>query len=289
MNDAQPSVKEGRTAPAIPLPEIERRLRAIAAQGLELPVARVMHAITASSSEFDLFAGRKSSRLIIHDFEWDLEVIYSRLRQIRGPAVVAFSIFSDRLRDLAAVDVELTDTIGFAAALHDETRWEAEYGDAGRRHPIRHKGKVYETYGAFLEALGPNPDPILAASRDPEDPGPRRRRSLSFCPWGSGSIYVITQTSTGAEYVGQTSQSVQKRWRSHRRAALSGRGVTPLHQAIRSAGVEDFRLSFLESGITQLCHLPLLEKRTIAERGSLYPEGLNRNAGSDGRGDEEEH
>lgn len=96
-----------------------------------------------------------------------------------------------------------------------------------------------------------------------------------------GSIYLVTQISTGKHYVGQTIHGdVAVRWEGHLACAAKG-AKTPLHRAIRSAGDKDFTLVELSRHNTR-DELNAAEVEAIAEHKALVPMGFNKNAGGSG-------
>lgn len=96
-------------------------------------------------------------------------------------------------------------------------------------------------------------------------------------------IYLVTCKINGKLYVGQTSNTLWGRWRSHRNAALSApdqtyKQKTALARAMRLHGPANFDLTVL-----QLCasadELDAAEEAWIAKLGSLVPAGYNLAAG----------
>src|SRR2546430_190514 len=91
-----------------------------------------------------------------------------------------------------------------------------------------------------------------------------------------GIIYEIENLQTGKRYVGQTTGTLQQRFREH------SRGTRMLiSQAIRKYGEANFRSSVLAEGRDQR-ELDSLEVHWIAERQSLAPNGYNLTTGGFG-------
>lgn len=91
------------------------------------------------------------------------------------------------------------------------------------------------------------------------------------------TIYRITHAETGRSYVGQTRNQLAIRWSQHKHGARSGnRGL--LATAIREHGAESFAVTVL-----QVCEsVPEAndaEVRWIAEIGSQFPAGFNKQVG----------
>ena len=93
-----------------------------------------------------------------------------------------------------------------------------------------------------------------------------------------GLIYLIVQKSTGLEYIGLTSTSLDERWSAHVRDAQAGSPYR-LHSAIRATGTDDFGREILEDGIQTEDELCERELHYIAKFGTLWPGGLNGNRG----------
>lgn len=99
-----------------------------------------------------------------------------------------------------------------------------------------------------------------------------------------GSIYIITQISTGKSYVGQTQHTKIKnnkpykygilgRWSDHISSSLKNPN-TPLSKSIYESGIEDFKISSLESDILS----NLLDEREahwIQKLNTTIPNGFN--------------
>ena len=94
-----------------------------------------------------------------------------------------------------------------------------------------------------------------------------------------GCVYLITSPS-GKQYVGQTVQEPEVRWRSHVADAMMERDTSPaFHRAIRKYGPDAFRHEVLHEGITDQETLNRLEIEEIETRGSFAPNGYNMTAG----------
>lgn len=96
-------------------------------------------------------------------------------------------------------------------------------------------------------------------------------------------IYAIAHTPTGKQYVGQTRETLWKRWQAHRNAAQSEPGATYktrtlIAKAMRAHGVTSFALSVLET-VTDPADLDAREMHWIAALGTLGPGGYNLCAG----------
>jgi transposase len=88
-----------------------------------------------------------------------------------------------------------------------------------------------------------------------------------------GEIYLITQSSTGMRYVGQTITSIEKRWLGHVKQAQLGRS-TPLHQAIRESSHSDFVIQRVATAENRH-ELNQLERDWVASLDSFFPNGFN--------------
>lgn len=87
-------------------------------------------------------------------------------------------------------------------------------------------------------------------------------------------IYVITNTITNEQYVGQSKDS-NKRFKQH----LSEKDKLPLHQAIQIFGKENFILTILER---QIENYNEREQYWIKKLNTLAPNGYNKAQGGNG-------
>jgi len=91
----------------------------------------------------------------------------------------------------------------------------------------------------------------------------------------NGKIYIIRNDVNSKVYIGQTTMTVQQRFRSH----LSSKPETHSYQmilcAIRKYGKEHFYVETLVEGIETHEELDALEEKYIAEYDSMKPNGYN--------------
>lgn len=88
-----------------------------------------------------------------------------------------------------------------------------------------------------------------------------------------GIVYLALSRTSGKGYVGQTTQDLQARWRSHRCGQCHA-----LRAAIRKYGADDFDLSVLAEAADR-DELDRLEIEFIAQQKTLSPEGYNIETG----------
>ncbi len=107
--------------------------------------------------------------------------------------------------------------------------------------------------------------------------------TISTSPPRSFTIYCHTSPS-GKRYVGQTSQGMARRWRSHVSLAMRDDGpmCCAFYAAIRKHGAPGFRHEVLETVDTRDAANEA-EARWIATLDSLAPHGYNMLAGGDVR------
>ena len=94
---------------------------------------------------------------------------------------------------------------------------------------------------------------------------------------GGGFIYLITQKSTGLQYIGLTTTTVKKRWQEHKKSAGEG-DSSKLHDAIRNKGETDFQSTTIDE-LTNDEDLQNRERELISEYNTIWPNGLNGNSG----------
>ena len=90
----------------------------------------------------------------------------------------------------------------------------------------------------------------------------------------NGHIYLIRNLVNGKGYVGQTIQTVDKRWIGHQSYARNNRGEA-IHDAIRKYGIESFSISLVVTCDAML--LSDLERHYIKFYGTYAPIGHGYN------------
>ena len=94
-----------------------------------------------------------------------------------------------------------------------------------------------------------------------------------------GIIYVITNTVNGKQYIGQTINALDLRWRDHVWYAQSGFN-RPLPRAIRKYGVKAFVINQIDAAKTPE-ELNEKEVYHITQLKTLSPNGYNLTSGGD--------
>lgn len=94
-----------------------------------------------------------------------------------------------------------------------------------------------------------------------------------------GRIYLLRSQTSGKSYVGQTTQALNRRWRSHKNAATKPSRTQPISNAIRKYGADDFEMTLLDECDTQE-ELDAAELRWATELRTFAPSGYNLRAGS---------
>jgi len=93
------------------------------------------------------------------------------------------------------------------------------------------------------------------------------------------TIYVITNEVNGKEYVGVTSQGVERRWREHKRAARKDENGH-LYNAIRKYGADKFSVQPVEHFEARKQAFDV-EKQWIADLDTYHGEGYNMSEGGE--------
>ena len=88
-----------------------------------------------------------------------------------------------------------------------------------------------------------------------------------------GIIYLLTNTRTNMQYVGQTVQSLNARWNKHTADAYVG-ATTQIANAIRLYGAQAFTRQVLRTGVRE-SDLNTIERDYINHYGILHPFGYN--------------
>jgi group I intron endonuclease len=64
-----------------------------------------------------------------------------------------------------------------------------------------------------------------------------------------GKVYLIKNKINGKVYIGQTIQSLKRRFAQHKCSALTKKKKTPLYSSIRKYGIDNFEITLLEDNI----------------------------------------
>lgn len=88
-----------------------------------------------------------------------------------------------------------------------------------------------------------------------------------------GHIYLITNTVNSKQYVGLTTQGIERRFKRHKLDAEKGSKL-PLHTAMRQLGIQHFSIQEIAS-TQNLSELQDLEIKEIHARNTLIPNGYN--------------
>lgn len=98
----------------------------------------------------------------------------------------------------------------------------------------------------------------------------------------TGSIYIITNSINDKVYIGQTTLSVEDRWKAHLKPSTSKRKSSyKLYKAMNKYGKENFNCEILETNIP----VDELNDKEIyyIEKYDSYYHGYNSTKGGDGR------
>ena len=106
-----------------------------------------------------------------------------------------------------------------------------------------------------------------------------------------GYIYIITNNVNGRQYVGQTIQTIEQRFKKHIYNAKEGNTNMYIHKAIRKYGEEKFSINQLEMVECELREdlmeqLNVLEKFYIKKYNTLKPNGYNLTQGGEQRSED---
>lgn len=103
----------------------------------------------------------------------------------------------------------------------------------------------------------------------------------------TGYIYLITNKINQKQYVGLTTQTVDKRYYDHLIAAKNNLDTMPIHIAMNEYGVDNFQVEELEcinanNGLELSLNLDKKEKYYIDKYNVMYPNGYNKTKGGSG-------
>lgn len=95
-------------------------------------------------------------------------------------------------------------------------------------------------------------------------------------------IYKITNILNGKIYIGKTTDTIENRWKQHKRDAFRERNQNrPLYSAIRKYGIDNFIIEKVEEVSTE----KILNDREIywIKYYNTYKNGYNATLGGDGK------
>lgn len=94
-----------------------------------------------------------------------------------------------------------------------------------------------------------------------------------------GIVYLLTNSVNGKRYVGQTTKTLDHRFRGHCKSAYRKRQM-PISRAVAKHGPENFSREVLFEAF-DVAALNSAEISLIAEMGCLFPQGYNLKIGGD--------
>ena len=94
-------------------------------------------------------------------------------------------------------------------------------------------------------------------------------------------IYAICNMVNDKLYIGQTKNSLEKRFSQHKASAINKKIRTPLYDAMRKYGVDKFAIYEIESGEFDRTELNKKEIEYIKELNTMSPNGYNILRGGD--------
>lgn len=98
-----------------------------------------------------------------------------------------------------------------------------------------------------------------------------------------GIIYKITNQINQKKYIGKTIRDLNTRWNEHKQYAISGRYNTPLYNALRKYGIDNFTCEVIEEGIDDIQELNAKEQNYIKlYHSTSHDQGYNIALGGDG-------
>ncbi|TFL16039.1 GIY-YIG nuclease family protein [Jannaschia formosa] len=142
-------------------------------------------------------------------------------------------------------------------------------------------GTFYPNIEEACRQLQPKASPTTIARWVREGLSPEEAFNRDPKPgFAGGTIYKVTQLSTGRSYIGQTVQKLDDRWASHVQQARneSISSDASLHHAIREFCADDFEIEQIDVADSPET-LRRLEREWIDRFQTLAPDGFNLNRG----------
>ena len=267
----------------VPIETFRNRVWAAWKKG-SLTETRIEDALNLSKEQYREAYGKRVTWIQVHGKRRDLGSIYAEMSDDKR--LIPYPDFRSRIRNLEPRLEKLTQQFGAIAELNegllieaataDKASWRRGWG-AARISPLVHREVLYPTPRAFAYAMGREDDVSMIKNRLKRGVSPDTALQPRVSRAG-GLIYLIAQMSTGLEYIGLTSTSLEDRWATHLWDARNG-STQRIHRAIRETGPEDFRREVLEDGIKTENELCERESQYIESFGTIWPDGLNSNRG----------
>lgn len=241
-------------------------------------------AIFLTPEQYKLKYGQRRSWLNIDGQKRDLAEIYGGLTDRN----IDYPLFRQRLRKRDSVTGEMVRN----AATMTLEDWITHYG-GGRRKGFTYRGELhpnahgtFTSVTSFLKKIDRYEDKNAIHARlkrgwDVDDALSRPPIERDGC---YSLVYVITQISTGLQYVGNSVRGERTRWREHRKSAFVEDAQTYLCRAMRQTGESDFQMEVVEEGVMSSDKLGERERAWIEKLCTKFPNGLNAvDGGSTGR------
>ena len=177
---------------------------------------RLEDALTLSKDPYRKAYGNRVTWIEVNGKRRDLGRIYAAMSEKRR--VVPYTMFRSRIRNLERRLESLTRAFGpvavlidallVEAATDDNAAWRRGWG-ASRISPLVYGEVLYPTYCAFVHAMEREDDLSVIRNRLKRGVSPDNALEPRVSRSG-GLIYLIAQKSTGLEYIGLTSSSLEK-------------------------------------------------------------------------------
>lgn len=143
-------------------------------------------------------------------------------------------------------------------------------------NPTEVNGKLYANHAEIGRAYKPVAS-MTTVIRKVIKEGWTWEAALSYIPnpgYAKGIIYLITNRVTKKQYIGQTIQTMERRWIGHCEDAFYRESSLPLHAAILNDGKDSFTIEEIDHG-TALIDLCDKETLWIKKLNTLAPNGYN--------------
>ena len=97
-----------------------------------------------------------------------------------------------------------------------------------------------------------------------------------------GYIYLVTNLINGKKYVGQTTRTIEKRWKEHQEGAFISRLDFYFYKALRKYGIENFEIKEIEQCSNELLDEKEIEYIEYYKSFYIYRQGYNLTRGGKG-------
>ncbi|WP_159821537.1 GIY-YIG nuclease family protein [Colwellia sp. 20A7] len=213
---------------------------------------------------------RKSVKVLIDK----REVMYPSLSAACRAHKISYSKFSNRYHSLK---MTIEQALGIESGVREHCKKVAVNVD-GKRVIFESITKASKAFGVKMATVSKRINHYgFTIEQALNLDVPPKKSEYNF----SGTIYLVSNLSSGKKYVGQTVKKVSERWDQHIESSKGGEkfNIESLPYAIWKCGLDNFMIEILEASISGDPRINAREKYWIKHLNTEAPNGYNLTAG----------